>query len=187
MQSAILNRYFINVFQMTAWGLLRRTYHLNEQNTKYVSIYLNDDNLKPQVKIGTPSGQAVLNEMQLFILVTFKDDIPKNEVHELGDSQHTLSVYCGRCISITSEKTQVHLSKKDWSQLLYLASVCIQREVIKYGRIHEELVAWRNKCFESKSFSTPPDINAIDFNPLWNEIKYKNSLFLMINNAYKCG
>jgi len=112
---------------MTAWGLHRRTYHVNEQQTKYVSIYLNDDNLKPELKIGTPSVHALLNEMQWFILVTFKCDIPKNEVHELGASQHTLSVYCGRYIRITCENTQVHLSKKDWSQLLDLASACIDR------------------------------------------------------------
>jgi len=55
---------FHNVFQLSAWWLLRRTYYLNKQQTKYVSIYLNDDNLKPEVKIATPSGHAVLNEMQ---------------------------------------------------------------------------------------------------------------------------
>ena len=111
MQSSHLNRYFINVFQMTAWWLLRRTYYLNEQQTKYVSIYLNDNNLKPEVKIGTHSGHAVLDKMQWFILVTFKSDMPKNELHELGDPQHTLSVYCGRYIRISSEKTQVLLTK----------------------------------------------------------------------------
>jgi len=41
------------------WSLLRRTFFLNEQETKYVSIYLSDD-LKPQVKIGNSSGHAVL-------------------------------------------------------------------------------------------------------------------------------
>jgi len=109
MQSANLSLVIINYFQMA--GLLRRTYYLNEQETKYVSIYLNNYDLKPQVKIGK-SGHAVLNEIEWFILVTFKSDIPKNEVHELGDSQHTLSVYCGRYIRITSENTQVCLSKK---------------------------------------------------------------------------
>jgi hypothetical protein len=134
-------------------GLLRRTYYLNEQETKYVSIYLNNDNLKPQVKIAT-SGHAVLNERQWFILGTFKSDIPKNEVHELGDSQYTLSVYCGRYIRITSQNTQVYLSKKDWSRLMDLASGCIDREVIKYGILQDELLEWRNKCFESKFFCT---------------------------------
>jgi len=110
MQSARLSLVIINVFQMT--GLFRRKYYLNEQEKKYVSIYLDNGDLKPQVKIGTSSGHEVLNEMQLFILVTFKGDIPKNEVHELGDSQHTLSVCCGRYIRISSQNTQVCLSKK---------------------------------------------------------------------------
>jgi hypothetical protein len=56
-----------------------------------------------------------------------------------------------------------------------LASGCIQREVIKYGRLQGELLEWRNKCFPSKSFCTPPERNAIDFNTLWNELKYKHS------------
>jgi len=127
------------------------------------------------VKIGTPSGHAVLNEMQWLILVKFKGDMPKNEVHELGDPQHTLLVYCGRYIRITSENTQVLLSKKVWSQLLDLASACIDREVIKYRRLQEWLAEWSNNSFEFKSFFTPPDIYAIDFNTLWNELKYKNT------------
>jgi len=69
----------------------------------------------------------------------------------------------------------VHLTIKDWSQPLDLASACIDREVIKYGRIQDELADWRNRCFESKSFSSPPNSNAIDFNILWNELKYKNT------------
>jgi len=79
MESARLSLVIINVFQMT--GLLRRTYYLNEQETTYVSIYLNNDDLKLHLKIGTSSGHAVLNEIQWFVLVTFRSDIPKNEVH----------------------------------------------------------------------------------------------------------
>jgi hypothetical protein len=71
MQSALLKLYFINVFQMTAWGFLQRTYYHNEQQTKYVSIYLKDENLKTEVQIRTP-GRAVSNEIQWFILVIFK-------------------------------------------------------------------------------------------------------------------
>jgi hypothetical protein len=110
-------------------------------------MYLNYD-LKPQVKIGTSSGHAVSNDTQWFILVTFKGDIPMSVVHELGDSRHTLSVYCGRYIRITSEKTQVSLSKKHWSQLMELASACIDRQVIKFCRLQDELVEWRNKFVE---------------------------------------
>jgi len=84
MPSARLSLVIINVFQMT--GLLRRTYYLNEQETKYVSMYHNNDDPKPHVKIASSSGHAVLNEIQWLILVTFKSDIPKNEVNELGDS-----------------------------------------------------------------------------------------------------
>jgi hypothetical protein len=84
-------------------------------------------------------------------------------MHELGYSSHTLSVYCGRYIRITSENTQVYLSKKDWSQLLDLASACIDRQVIKFCRIQDEPVEWRNKCVESKSIHEPPNTNAIDF------------------------
>jgi hypothetical protein len=111
MQSALLSQRFINVFQMTV--LLRCTYYDNEKETKYVSIYLNNDDLKPHLKIGTSSGHAVLNEIHWFIQVPFKSDIPKNEVQELEDSQLTLSVYCGQYIRITSENSQVCLSKKN--------------------------------------------------------------------------
>jgi len=88
-------------FQMT--GSLRRTFFFYEQETYYVSVYLNE-NLKPQVKIGSSSGHVVLNDLQWFILVTFKSNISKSEMHELGDSRLTLSMYCGRYIRITSEK-----------------------------------------------------------------------------------
>jgi hypothetical protein len=106
-------------------SLLQRTYYLNAKGTKYVSIYLNYD-LKPQIKIRTSSVHAVLNDTQWFILVTFKSEIPKSAVYELGDWRHNLSMYCGQYVRITSDNTHVHLSKKDWSQLMDLASVCIQ-------------------------------------------------------------
>ena len=109
MQSALLSLHIIDVLQMT--GLFRRTFFLNEQETKYVSVYLNGD-LKTELKIWTSSGHVVLNDLQWFILVTFKSNISKNEVHELGDSRHTLSMYRGRYIRITSENIQVYLSKK---------------------------------------------------------------------------
>jgi len=94
---------------MWAWTLLQRTFCLNEKETK-VFLYV-DDNLRSQVKIETPSGRALLNYTQWFILVTFKDNIPKGEVNELGDSRHTLSLHRGRYIRITSENNQVLLSR----------------------------------------------------------------------------
>jgi len=112
----------------------------------------------------------VLNDLQWFILVSLKSNISKNEVHELGDSLHTLSMYCRRYIRITSENTQVYLSKKERSQLMDLASTCIDRQVIKFYRLQDELVEWRDKCVESQCFCTPPNTNAIDFDALWDEL-----------------
>jgi hypothetical protein len=56
-----------------------------------------------------------------------------------------------------------------------LASGCIGREVIKYGRLQDELSEWRNNCFESKFFCTLPDTNAVDFSTLWDELKIINT------------
>ena len=167
MQSALLSLHIIDVFQMTV--SLRRTFFFNEQETYYVSVYLYE-NLKPQVKIGTTSGHVVLNDLQWFILVTWKSNISKNEVHELGDSRHTLSMYCGRYICITSENTQMYLSKKDWSQLMDLASACIDRQVIKFCRLQDQLVEWRDNCVVSKCFCKPPNTNAIYFEAFWDEL-----------------
>ena len=83
-------------------------------------------------------------------------------------------MYCGRYIRITSENTQVYLSKKDWSQLMDLASDCIDRKVIKFRRLQDGLMEWRVKCGDSKCFCTPTNTNAIDFDALWEEITYKN-------------
>ena len=57
-----------------------------------------------------------------------------------------------------------------------LASACIDRQVIKFGRLQDELAEWRSKCGELKCFCTPPDTNAIDFDTLWDELTYKTTL-----------
>jgi hypothetical protein len=58
-----------------------------------------------------------------------------------------------------------------------LASACIDRQVIKFGRLQDELVEWCNKCFETKSFCTPPNTNAIDFEKLYDELGYITNVF----------
>ena len=158
------------MFQM--WRLLERVYFLNKQRTKYVAIYL-DENLTPQVKLTSSSRTVVLNQMQWFILVTFKNDIPKIQVHDLGDNSHTLSMYCGRYIRIGSETSSVFLSKSEWSYLMKLSSFCIDRQIIKLCSLHDELIEWRSKCLKSKAFCTPPQTSAIDFETLYDEIMYK--------------
>ena len=96
--------------------------------------------------IEAPSVCALLNYTQWFILVTVKDNIPKGELHELGDSRHKLSMHCGRYICITSENTQVLPNKKDWAYLMEIASACIKRQVIRFSRLQDDLVGWWNKC-----------------------------------------
>ena len=135
-----------------AWTLLQHNYCLNEE-TKKVSLYL-DDKLRTQVKIEAPWGRALLNDTQWFILVTFKDNIRKGEVHELGDSPHTLSMHCGRHTRITSENTQVLLSKKDWAYLMELASACTDRQVIRFSRLQNYLVEGWSKFTRKILFYT---------------------------------
>jgi len=38
-------------------------------------------------------------------------------------------------------------------------------------------------CFESKSFCTPPNTNAIDFDTLYYELIYKTVIFLCSNSG----
>ena len=149
--------------------LLERVYFLNKQRIKLVNIFL-DETLKLHVKIANSSRRVELNQMQWFILVTFKDHIPKSEVHELGDSQHTLSLHCVQYIRITSENVHVFLNKSEWSDLMELARTCMDRQIHKLFRLHEDLIEWRKKCYESNSYCTPPDTNVIDFETLYDEI-----------------
>ena len=58
-----------------------------------------------------------------------------------------------------------------------LASVCINREVIRFSRLQHDLVQWWNKCLQERAFSTPPDANGIDFDSLYDELSHRTSLF----------
>jgi len=60
--SALRSLNFIPVFQMTAWGYFDLPTTSTSNKKKYVSIYLNDDNLKPKGKIGITSGHGVLTK-----------------------------------------------------------------------------------------------------------------------------
>jgi hypothetical protein len=178
MQDVRFNLVVINVFYMST--LLERVYFLKKRRAKYVSIFLGE-HLTPQMKIVTFLRNVILNQVQWFILVTFKNDIPENEVHELGDSRHTLSVYCGRYIRITSEEVNGMLNKSEWSYLMELAGSCINRQILKLCKLHDDLIQWRSKCFQFNSFCTPPQTNAIDFETLYDEIMHKYS----VNNKYE--
>jgi hypothetical protein len=128
-----------------------RIYYLNKQRTKNVCIYL-DDNLEPQVNITSFTCLVVLNQMQWFIIVSFKEY--KFGVHELGDSSLNLFMYCGRCIRIKCENAHVILNKTEWSCLMELAISCLNRQIYKFFRLQEELLEWCNNCLESNFFCT---------------------------------
>jgi len=59
-----------------------------------------------------------------------------------------------------------------------LASVYLNKEVIKFCKLQYELVEWRNKCLQYKSFCTPPNTNAIDIDILYAELTHRKRLFI---------
>jgi len=58
-----------------------------------------------------------------------------------------------------------------------LASACINRQVIRFSRVQDDLVPWWIKCLQGRAFSTPPDANGIDFDSLYDELNHRASLF----------
>lgn len=90
----------IDIFHM--WALLECVYPLDKARIKYVSIFL-DENLTPQVKIVISYRVILLNRIQWFVLVTFKDHMPQDVFLELDDLLHTLDLYCGSYIRTTSD------------------------------------------------------------------------------------
>ena len=78
-------------------------------------------------------------------------------------------IHCGRYVRITTKNIQVFISKKEWAYLMELASACLNRQVIIFSRLRDDLVQWWNKCLQERAFSTPPDANGIDFDSLYDE------------------
>ena len=60
---------------------------------------------------------------------------------------------------------------------MQLASACINRQVMTFSRLHDDLVQWWNKCLQDRAFSTPPNANGIDFDSLYNELSQRTCLF----------
>jgi hypothetical protein len=99
-EAARLSPAVIEIFHM--WTLLECVYPLNKARIKYVSIFL-DENLTSQVKIVISYRTMVLNRIEWFILVTFKDHMPQGVLLKLYDLRHILDLYCGPYIRITSD------------------------------------------------------------------------------------
>jgi hypothetical protein len=156
------------------WTLLEHVYFLNKQRTFYVSKFLNET-LPAHVKIASSSCSVMMNQIQLFIPVTFKGYIPKNEEIELGDLCHTLSMHCGRHIRFMSYDVQLFLNKSEWSDLMELASSYMDRQILKQFKLHDDMIEWSNTCYESTSFGTPPDTYSIEFETLNYELMLHTS------------
>jgi hypothetical protein len=118
--------------------LYHRIYYLNNQKSKYVCIYLDDD-LAPQVKIATCTDSVVLSEKQWTKLVKINEY--KCGFHELGDPSHNLFMYCGRYIRIKCEKVQVILLKTEWTKLLKLATGCLDGLMKRLAPLRAEVSA----------------------------------------------
>ena len=58
-----------------------------------------------------------------------------------------------------------------------IASACINRQIMRFSRLQDELAQWRNKCLQGSAFSTPPDASGIDFDNLYDELSHRTSLF----------
>jgi hypothetical protein len=96
----------------------------------------------------------VLNELRKFIPATFKSNVTKNVLHELGHPRYTKSMYCGRYIRITSETIQVCLRQHDWSQLMGLI-MCLYRQTRDQVRkTQDEMVERRDKCAQSVLYTS---------------------------------
>jgi len=92
-----------------------------------VPIFL-DCNPIPQLKNVSSSRIVVLNQVHGFILVTFKDHIPKDVMHELGESHQTLDLSCQCYIHITPDEVHVLLNYLRRAYQMELASSCLYRQ-----------------------------------------------------------
>jgi hypothetical protein len=161
--------------------LYHRIYYLNKQKSKYVCIYLDAD-LAPQVKIATCTDSVVLNEKQWSKLVKIIEY--KCGFHEPCDSRHNLFMYCGRYIRIKCEKVQVILLMTEWTNLLKLASGCLDGLMKRLTPLRAEESAWCEKCLFYKTYCKPPLIDVIDIKALDDELMVVNDL--ESGHFYKC-
>jgi len=76
---------------------------------------------------------VVLNQMQWFILVTFKNLIPKDVMRGLGDSRHTLDLYCRRYIRITFDDVHEVLNKSLRGYLDEMVGFCVDRQIMNFS------------------------------------------------------
>jgi hypothetical protein len=151
--------------------LADRIYHLDNMRTKYVALFL-DPHLTPHIRIFCISEYVVLNLAQWFILVSFKDGILDNKIHELGDSHHTMDLYCGKYVRIICHNEEVVLTKFEWKYLMQLAESFLNKHITEMFHLRNDLQKWHKKCLETNSFVTPPNTTTINFEVLYDDLMH---------------
>jgi hypothetical protein len=86
--------------------------------------------------------------------------------HELGDSLHTLDLYCGKYARITCDNVHVELTKFLLDYFMHLAEFCLSRQIMKHFYLRDDLEKWRKECLDTKSFATPPKTMVVDLEAL---------------------
>ena len=64
-----------------------------------------------------------------------------------------------------------------------LSSACVDRQLIRFSRLQDDLVEWWNMCVREKSFCITPNAYAIDLYSLYDELSLRTCLFNK-NNTY---
>jgi hypothetical protein len=145
---------------------------LPEPEEKHFTIFL-DENVTPQMKMVRSSITVVLNHVQWLVQVTFKDLIPKDVIYELCDSRHTLDfLYSRQYMCIVSDDVLYYWISRSGHIWWNWLSSCIDMQITKLLKLHDDIIQWRNKCLESESFCTLLETSAIDLETLC-EIMHK--------------
>lgn len=152
--------------------LLERVYFINSR-TKYISLVL-DENLTFHARIVCGKQEVVLDLMHWFILVAFKNNIPENKIHELGDSLHTLDLYCGKYAKITCNNVHVVLTKQEWACMMQMGESGLSRQLIELSHLRDNLEQWRKESLETNSFATKPKKTMVaDLDAMYDELMYQ--------------
>jgi hypothetical protein len=56
---------------------------------------------------------------------------------------------------------------------MHLAESCLSRQIMKMFYLRDNLEKWLKECLETRSFATPPNTTAIDFEVLYDELMHK--------------
>jgi hypothetical protein len=129
-----------------------------------------DQHLTPYARILSGKHEVVLDQMQWFILLAFRNNIPDNKIHKLGDSLHTLDLYCGKYPRITCDNVHVVLTKQEWDCMMQMGESGLSRQLIELSHLRDNLNKWRKECLESNSLARTM---VADLEAMYDELMYQ--------------